>query len=488
MLKMFKQLSPPVKASIWFTVCSFVQKGIQMLTVPLFTRLLTTEQYGQFSLYQSWLSLISIFATLNLSSGVFNNGMIRFPERRDAYMSSMQGLSTVTVSILFCIYIAASGQWDRLLGMPQIVVLGMFLEMLFTPALQYWMVRQRFEYRYKALVAVTLAIALMNPLLGFAAVFLSPERGVARILSVCLVNAGAGCIFYVRNMLKGRRFYVREYWRFALLFNLPLIPHYLSQMVLAQSDRIMIEKMFGKSPVAIYSIAYSIGLVMNMITGSINASFIPWTYQRCKAEQYKRIGQVSNLILLLIAGITLGLILMAPEIVSVMGPEEYADAIWIIPPVAVAGYCMLVYSLFANIEFYFEENKFVMIASTLAAVSNIALNFIGMRLFGYIAAGYTTVICYIILAVAHYCFMRRILKKHQVQEKIYNIRFILGLSLMLCLCAAVCMVLFRYWMLRYALVLLGMAIVWFKRKELLSLFQKLRSASSASPGGEKAKA
>ena len=78
-IKLFYNKIPQgIKASIWFTVCSIIQKGIQLITVPFFTRILTAEQYGQYSLYQSWLSIISIFATLNLSSGVFNNGMLKY--------------------------------------------------------------------------------------------------------------------------------------------------------------------------------------------------------------------------------------------------------------------------------------------------------------------------------------------------------------------------------------------------------------------------
>ena len=33
------EMSAPVKAAFWFTVCSFVQRGISMLTTPIFTRL-----------------------------------------------------------------------------------------------------------------------------------------------------------------------------------------------------------------------------------------------------------------------------------------------------------------------------------------------------------------------------------------------------------------------------------------------------------------
>ena len=74
------------KAALWFTICGFVQKGISFITVPIFTRLLTTEQYGVVSIFYSWESIFIIFCTLNLFSGVFNNGMIKYENDRDGFL------------------------------------------------------------------------------------------------------------------------------------------------------------------------------------------------------------------------------------------------------------------------------------------------------------------------------------------------------------------------------------------------------------------
>ena len=60
----YKNLPEAVKASLWFTICSILQKGISFITVPIFTRLLTTEQYGVVSIFYSWESIFIIFCTL----------------------------------------------------------------------------------------------------------------------------------------------------------------------------------------------------------------------------------------------------------------------------------------------------------------------------------------------------------------------------------------------------------------------------------------
>jgi O-antigen/teichoic acid export membrane protein len=104
-IKKYKNLPDGVKASLWFTICSILQKGISFITVPIFTRMLSTEEYGVISLFSSWQSVLSIFATLNLSYQIFNNGMVKYENDRDGYTTAMLGLSNLTTTILFVVYL-----------------------------------------------------------------------------------------------------------------------------------------------------------------------------------------------------------------------------------------------------------------------------------------------------------------------------------------------------------------------------------------------
>ena len=74
----WRKIPLTVKVSISYTVCSILQNCISFITLPLFTRLLTTEEYGQFTIYGSWSSILMIFITLNLAYGSFSAAMIKF--------------------------------------------------------------------------------------------------------------------------------------------------------------------------------------------------------------------------------------------------------------------------------------------------------------------------------------------------------------------------------------------------------------------------
>ena len=474
LLKKYSNLSSAVRVSVWFTICNILQKGISMITVPIFTRILTEEQFGVYSVYQSWYQIIFVFATLNLSNGVFNNGMIKYEDEKEQFISSMQGLTTSITLVLMTIYLCYTNFWNQIFELSTILVIAMFIDFLVTPALLFWSARQRFEFKYKKLVAVTLIMAAGSPILGIVTVLCTQYKAEARILSFAVVQILFGLIFYVYNYYKGKCFFNKKFWKFALAFNIPLIPHYLSQSVLQQSDRIMINSMVGTDKAAIYSVAYSISTMMILVTAAINNSFIPYTYRKMKEKKYNDIGKNAN-ILIVIVGICMFLVIaFGPEVVSIFAPPSYYEAIWIIPPVSISVYFMFLYPLFGNIEFYFEENKYVAMASVTGAIVNVVLNYIFIPVFGYIAAGYTTLFCYILFSAGHYIFMKKVIKKHIEGTKIYDMRFVCLFSVGMLIGMIIMLSFYEFTIIRYIVILVLFLFIIIKRKYLLGAIKNMK--------------
>jgi len=108
----YRSLSVQAKAALWFTICSFLQKGISFITVPIFTRLMSTEEYGTYTVYLSWLQILTIMTSLYLFNGVYDNAMAKYEKQRDEYTSAMQGLTLVITGAVFALYCFTSGFWD----------------------------------------------------------------------------------------------------------------------------------------------------------------------------------------------------------------------------------------------------------------------------------------------------------------------------------------------------------------------------------------
>lgn len=474
LLSVYKKLSNPVKASLWFTISSIIEKGIALISTPIFTRILSTEEYGMYSVYQSWYSVVLIFTTLNLYAGVYNNGLTKWPEQRKKYTSALQGLSTTITIIWFIIYMLGMDFWNKLLGLSSLFILAMFIQALFIPAFNFWASEQRYDYKYKKLVIISLIIGISSPLLGIIAVISSSYKVEARVLSFALIQVCVGLIFYIYNYRKGKCFYNRSYWKFALLFNLPLIPHYLAQIVLGQADRIMIAKMVGKEEAAIYSVAYTISMMFTIVTNAINTTFIPYTYKAMKDKEYKNLKNNTSFLVLLVGSACIVAMAFGPEIIKIFAAPEYYEARWIIPPVAESLFFMFIFPLFCNIEFYFEKTKFIMIASGVAAVTNIILNIIMIPKFGYIAAAYTTLICYIFLSVIHYIAYRRICHIEGLFIQLYNIKFIACLGIVSILVMIFMAILYDVLVIRYVIIFIISLVIFIKRGTVINKFKELK--------------
>lgn len=477
-IQKYRELSAPVKASLWFVVSNVIQKGVSLLATPIFTRLLTTEQYGVYSVYQSWYSIITIFATLNLSAGVFNNGMVKWPNDRKRFTASMQGLSTSITMALFVIYLLGQDFWNRLLGLNSVFLFAMFAEMLFVPAFNYWAAGQRFDYQYRALVIVTVIIAVVSPAIGVLAVLSTDYKAEARVLAFVFVQVCVGLVFYIKNAVNGKCYFNRKYWKFALGFNLPLIPHYLSQTVLNQADRIMIQRMIGSSDAALYSVAYSMAMMFSIVTNAINNSFIPYSYKAIRDKKYEALRKNASFLVLMIAVACVLVTAFAPEVIRIFAAPEYYDAYRVIPPITISLLFIFMTSLFGNIEFYFEQTRFIMLASSVAAVLNVVLNYFAIPMWGYAAAGYTTLICYIVLTVAHYLACRILLKQRKKKDddlpsEIYDIGALLRIAIISLASMVLMSLIYQNLLARYSVILVVFVILVMKRRMIMKQFKDI---------------
>ena len=453
LIKKYNAIPITVKASLWYVCCSILQKGIAFITTPIFTRMMSTYQYGQVTIYNSWLEVFTVFATLNIFYGVYNNVLTKYDDK-DKTTSSLLGLCSTITFILFILYLPLHHFINSLTKMSTELTVLMFIEILFLPASRFWFTKQRYEYKYKALVVISILIAILTPLLGYFAVLLLEEKGLAKIISGILVQVFFSFFIYLSLLKKGKTLFNKEYWKYALTFNLPLVPHYLSSTILNQCDRVMIDDMCGKDKAGIYGLAYTIGALTIIINEAIMNSYTPYTYQKLKADRHEDIKRTSKVLVIIVAAFSLCLVILAPEIMWILGGDKYKQGVWIIAPIATSVFFRFLYSLYANIEFYYEENYFIMVASSLCAVVNIVLNYIFIKMYGFLAAGYTTLACFFLYSLAHYWFSSKVYKKHVDNNLVlYDNAFIFVVGLFVTVISLTIMLLYKYVLPRYVLVI-----------------------------------
>lgn len=125
------------------------------------------------------------------------------------------------------------------------------------------------------------------------------------------------------------------------------------------------------------------------------------------------------------------------------------------------------YYLTSVIELIALKNaKFAMFATTLAAIFNLVLNFIFIKKYGFIAAGYTTLICYIILTAFHYGNV----KKLGLADCIDN-RKIFVLSLFVVICSFGINILYSVQGLRYLIIIVIVICCMVKKNEIVRIIK-----------------
>lgn len=469
----YKNLPIQAKAAIWFLFCSFMQKGISVITTPIFTRVLSTSEYGEFNVFNSWEGIITVIISLNLYYGVYSQGLVKFEEDRKIFSSSMQGLSLTLTIIWLFVYLLFKNFFNNILGLNTTYVLFMILLIWLSSIFQFWSAEKRVDYDYKKLVIITIISSILNPVISLLFIMFFENNVLARILGIFVVSFFFYFWMFFDHMNKGKVFFNKKYWIYALGFNIPLIPHYLSQTVLNSSDRIMIDKIVDSSSAGIYSLAYSISSLMILFNIALSQTLTPWIYRKIKDKDILSIAPIAYFSLILISFFNILLIGFAPEILRFFAPIEYYDAIWVIPPVAMSVYFLFAYDLFAKFEFYYEKTGFIAIATFSGALLNLILNYIFINKYGYIAAGYTTLLCYILYALLHYFFMNKVCKNYLNNIKPYNSIILLVITMIFLFISFILMFCYKNTFIRYSFIIFLFMIFIFFYKKIIICFKKL---------------
>jgi len=160
--------------------------------------------------------------------------------------------------------------------------------------------------------------------------------------------------------------------------------------------------MISAAHAGIYGIAHSIVGLISLITQAINYALIPFTMQSIKAKNYGGLKNITSGCVLLVAVVCTGVTLFAREGILIFATKEYLDAVWFIPPIATSVLFSFIYGILGNIMLYYEKSWQMSFITIICALINIATNYFGIKAFGYIAAGYTTLICSVIQMLAYY--------------------------------------------------------------------------------------
>ena len=474
-IKKYNSFSLQVRASFWFLICTIIQRSISIITTPIYTRLLSTGEYGRYGVFTSWMGILTCFVTMYIYSGVYPQAFVKFEDKRNQYSSAMQCLTLTLVIVWGCLYYPFRSWWNELIGLNTSQMVAMFVVMWANAVFGFWSVEQQFKYKYRVLLFVTLIEAFFQPVLCVSLILIMHDKITGLVWGMALAMLICYSPLFIQQVRRGKVFFSKKIWSYSLGFAIPLIPHYISSVVLNSSDRIMIQHIIGEDQAGIYTLAYSISICGTLINQAVLQSLQPWILQSIKEKRYQEIRKVAYPSLIGIALINLVIILFTPELIRVFAPSSYSSAIWVMPPIIMSVFFMFSYNLFSLFEFYYEKKVYVSAATMTGAVLNVILNYIFIKKYGYYAAGYTTLFCYMVFAITHYYFQVKICKEEIPNVTIYDPRILFCISVSFLCMGFLLMLTYYHEIIRYSLAVLVAIVIVILRKKIIGFVKTIIS-------------
>lgn len=390
------------KAGLLYLIGNLFNKGIAFLTVPIFTRILSTYDYGVVNTYNSWVAILNMVLGCALTMGV-RASFIDYEKETDGFIASI-------LKFTFIVIIGASlfaGLITIFLSINRIYVVLVILcclhggfSAIIDDYLQYLMMKYR--YRERTILMILPNLIALSGSIAIIMLLLNSEKYLGRIVTTSIVYILFGiyilCINNKKRIPKKKR---NEYVKYGLSVSAPLILHGIALNLLSQSDRTMITWLADASQTGIYSLIYNFSMIATVITTSLDGLWVPYFIDRLKKREIDDINDKATWYIALMTCSMVCLVLVGPEIVKILAPSSYWEGISIIPSIVLANYLIFCYTLYVNTEHFYKKTKSIAAYTVVAAIFNLITNFILIPKYGYVAAAYTTLASYIVALVLH---------------------------------------------------------------------------------------
>lgn len=387
--------------TILLSIGTIMTKGINFLMIPLFSSWLSTEDYGTFDLFLTYIALLIPLVTMSSSDAIFRFSVEKNDKaEKSKYISnglSINLINTALVIVLILIIKVLIG-WE--FGVPFIFLL---VTQMINDHLQGFMraTKQLKLYSFSSVVT-TLGIAIFVTI--FVLVF---EMGLIGIIWGYTTGYFIGEIFLIL---------LTKYWTFLnfksvsistmkklIRYSFPLIPNNISWWVINVSDRVLINIFLGAASNGIYAIAYKIpnfcASIFNVFSISWQETAVGVVTSKDRNEYYNSIYNATLKTMISLCG---GLLTLNFFLFYYLFDNRYFEAKLYTPILITSVIFGALTQYFGGIQISFRRTKENGVTTMLGAVVNVLITLVLIKFIGLYAAAISTVVSNISVTVMRY--------------------------------------------------------------------------------------
>ena len=432
-------------------------RGISIFTMPLFSRLLGTSSYGVTQVYNTWVAVFAIVLTLQ-TQGTLVNARMEYPEEeQNRYQSSVMGMSMLMYLLCSGIILCLLNPISNALKLSKFLVILMLIQAFGTFCVNF--LNQKFVYEFKAgrNMLLSLGVTLTTLVLSVVLILQLPKEinYYGRVVAIAATYGIIGIPACIYILARGKTIFRKEYWKFCIVLAIPTVFYNLSDLILGQSDKVMVQQILGTSAAGLYSAALNFGGIVFTIFTALNNSWCPFFFDDMKMGNCENVREKAKNYLELFTVLAVGFILLSKEVYQIFVDSSFLSGTKMIPIFVSSYFINFLCTFPINYEYYHKQTKVVAVVTIVSSLVNVGLNVVLIQRFGMVGAALATMISHCLQLMLHYCYTRYVLGK---QDYPFGIQLWIGYAAAYFIVVIVNTVTYNFWPIRW---LLGAGIgVW----------------------------
>ena len=401
-----------------YGVFTVVGRFLTFLLTPIYSNYLTKTELGDITTFFSYIAFLNITFAIGMDSAFFRfYSKDDFTHTKKVFSTSYYIIGSISI-ILSTLIFFLSG-WiaptlSNLTNADKLVKLAAFLPLLDSflviPMAMLRMTRKakRFAWSRFAMIIVAFSLNLI-----FVMYF---RWGAEGVFWAQLLSSIFGLTLFLPDLLK----FLTLKLDFSLAkqmirFGFPTMPAALSGMVLQVADRPILKYMATTEQVAVYSVNYRLGIPMMLFVTIFEYAWKPFYLSRYEDADAKQLFSrvftyfiLVSAIIFLVVGFYIEFIVRMPFIGGRFIQPDYWSGLGIVP-IILFGY--ILNGAFSNFSAGFHINKktdYLPLAVGVAAIVNIAVNFITIPIWGIYGAAWATLFAYLVSSTFLYYMSRKV--------------------------------------------------------------------------------
>ncbi|WP_272517017.1 oligosaccharide flippase family protein [Providencia sp. PROV194] len=388
-----------LKNSSIYLTANLLNAAIPFLLLPILTRYLTVEEYGQIAMFQMLLSGLSTFIGLN-SIGSATRKFYDDISEKNLKVFNGTCFQLLITSSLLCVILAffLKDKLSQFLAIPVNWIYIAILISIFTYITTFLLTQWQINNQAKKFGILQVSGSLVNMLLSLQLVILLKEgaegRVYAQLLSVFIIAFLSIIILYRKKIITTFSFNF-NYLKEALFYGTPLIPHHIGIFLISAIDRFFINKEMGLEKAGIYMVAMQLSSALTILFDAINKAYVPWLFNKLKknnTEDKIKIVKYTYFYFILLIICAIFAFFISPYFLIFIAGDKYTESALLIGWLCIGQIFSGMYLMLTNYLFFSKKTGRLAFTTITAGIINIILLLILIPYLGLLGAAYAFII------------------------------------------------------------------------------------------------